>query len=148
VISLPLLLRSLHCPVFSWACWRTSRLGWLRDSDLMHMYVPNRTIVFYTSPSPAKVYIFHRGISWDWHRHLSRSARRRFHGRVRNSTLWAWRKLFKPSGQMDFRCFILTRSSSMACPYHATVSRPRRRSWHRPFHRVICLPSFFSFLVA
>jgi hypothetical protein len=57
-------------------------------------------------------------------------------------------KVIQAFEQMDFRRFIPTRSSSMARSYHATVPRPRCRSWYRPFHRVICLPSFFSFLIA
>lgn len=43
----------------------------------------------------------------------------------------------KPLGQMDFPDFIFARSSSVACPDHAAVTRPCSRDRNWPIHRVM-----------
>ena len=44
--------------------------------------------------------------------------------------------VLKRLGQMDFLRIIFARSSSMACPRHATVTRSLSRSWNWPLHCV------------
>jgi len=122
-------------------CSRTS--GWAGPGlDLTHMYVANRTIILSRCPHLRSLHI----PSWDsWTGSVSIKKRsRRFHGRV-SSQLGASEKSFSLPVTSGFSSFY---------PYSVFVNglfvsrhslSSRRRSWYRPFHPVICLPSFSRF---